>query len=76
MEACEYCGAEVSPEPGSPTSKEYDHKKSWVNGGASDATNICISCRTDNRKKGRMSDEEYKKKLANEGLLTPKNDSP
>jgi HNH endonuclease len=74
VQKCDYCGVEVDQKAGSPRSKEYDHKTSLVNGGKSDATNICISCRTDNRRKGPKNAEDYKPTvlpLVMQGLLTP-----
>lgn len=36
-----------------PALLEFDHRKSWVKGGSSkDPNNICLGCRTCNRKKG------------------------
>lgn len=75
-ETCDYCGVEVTPEPGHPTSKEYDHKEAYAKGGPSDATNVCIACRTDNRKKGTQDADAYKKRLQKEGVLIPKSTSP
>jgi hypothetical protein len=49
---CEYCGEELTREPGQSKSYESDHRNPYSKGGPSSAENLAPSCRACNREKG------------------------
>ncbi|MCG7987689.1 MAG: RHS repeat-associated core domain-containing protein [Candidatus Thiodiazotropha lotti] len=64
---CEYCGDDITMDPGTGKSMEGDHIDPWVDGGQTDAENGAAACRDCNRSKG-------SKKLGTEqGQFTPSN---
>ena len=56
---CEYCGAEITNEPGKPNSYEADHRVPYSRGGPTSDENLTGSCRTCNRPKGARTAEEF-----------------
>jgi hypothetical protein len=52
---CQYCGTELTKEPGHPNSREFDHFDPYKNGGSNTIDNILDACRTCNRGKGSKS---------------------
>ncbi|MEZ4309017.1 MAG: HNH endonuclease signature motif containing protein, partial [Polyangiaceae bacterium] len=57
---CEYCGKEIDPKAGAPTSYEADHRLPHSRGGPSTPENLAPACRTCNRSKGAKMPEEWK----------------
>jgi hypothetical protein len=56
---CTYCGIEVYKGK----NLEYDHKIPICRGGPHTIENLAVACSKDNRRKGRMTDTEYKEQL-------------
>jgi hypothetical protein len=52
---CQYCGTELTKEPGQPNSREFDHFDPYKNGGSNTIDNILDACRTCNRGEGSNS---------------------
>jgi RHS repeat-associated protein len=52
---CQYCGTELTKEPGKSNSREFDHFDPYKNGGSNTIDNILGACRTCNRGKGSKS---------------------
>ncbi|MFS8066931.1 MAG: HNH endonuclease [Byssovorax sp.] len=59
---CEYCGREITKEPGRPNSYEADHQQPYSRGGPTTDENLAPSCRTCNRAKGSKTPEEFSRK--------------
>jgi hypothetical protein len=56
---CEYCGAELTRDPGRPNSYEADHTIPYSRGGPSTPDNLTPSCRSCNRSKGYQTPDEW-----------------
>jgi RHS repeat-associated protein len=59
---CEYCGKEITKEPGKPNTYEADHKNPYSRGGPTKDENLAPACRTCNRSKGAQTIEEFEKR--------------
>ncbi|WDE05511.1 HNH endonuclease [Thalassomonas viridans] len=64
---CEYCGDDITMDPGTGKSMEGDHIIPWVDGGQTDENNGAATCRDCNRSKG-------KKRLGEKGDQFPPKD--
>jgi hypothetical protein len=62
-ERCSTCGIELTQEPGHANSREFDHLTSVKNGGGNGSDNCDEKCRTHNRKKGSLNEDEWQKKV-------------
>jgi hypothetical protein len=56
---CPDCGAEMTTEPGTPDSREFDHRDPYSSGGGNGADNIDSICRTCNLLKGAKTLDEH-----------------
>jgi RHS repeat-associated protein len=60
---CEYCGNEVTKEPGRPNSLQYDHGDPWSTGGGRGTDNIFGACRICNLRKSNTPFADWLKKI-------------